>query len=49
MFLFQSARQFGTNIQGDDFDTTRNNLEQCNAFKDLDGYILLGFDLLYIW
>lgn len=40
MFLFQSVRQIGTNIQGDDFDTTRNYQEQCNAFKDPDGYIL---------
>lgn len=34
------VRQFSANIQGDDFDATRNYLEQCNAFKDADGYIL---------
>ena len=34
------VRQFSANIQGDDFDATRNYLEHCNAFKDADGYIL---------
>ena len=34
------VRQFSARIQGDDFETTRNYLEQCNAFKDADGYIL---------
>lgn len=34
------VRQFSANIQGDDFDATRNYLERCNAFKDTDGYIL---------
>ena len=34
------VRQFSANIQGDDFDATRNYLEQYNAFKDADGYIL---------
>lgn len=31
---------FKNNIQGDDFDRTCNYLEQCNAFKNSDGYIL---------
>lgn len=34
------VRQFSANITGDDFETTRNYLEKCNAFKDGDGYIL---------
>ncbi len=34
------VRQFSANIQGDDFEATREYLEQCNAFKDGDGYIL---------
>lgn len=34
------VRQFSANITGDDFETTREYLEQCNAFKDGDGYIL---------
>ncbi len=34
------VRRFSARIQGDDFETTRNYLEQCNAFKDADGYIL---------
>ncbi len=34
------VRQFSANIQGDDFEATRAYLEQCNAFKDADGYIL---------
>ncbi len=34
------VRQFSANIQGDDFEVTRNYLERCNAFKDADGYIL---------
>lgn len=33
-------RQFSANIIGDDFDTSRQYLESCNAFKDGDGYIL---------
>lgn len=28
------------NITGDDFDATHKYLEDCNAFKDGDGYIL---------
>ena len=34
------VRQFSANITGDDFETTREYLEKCNAFKDGDGYIL---------
>ena len=34
------VRQFSANISGDDFETTRKYLEQCNAFKESDGYIL---------
>ena len=34
------VRQFSANITGDDFDATRKYLEECNAFKDGDGYIL---------
>ena len=34
------VRRFSANITGDDFETTRNYLEKCNAFKDGDGYIL---------
>lgn len=34
------VRQFSAKIQGDDFDVTRQYLEQCNAFKDADEYIL---------
>ena len=34
------VRQFSTNIAGDDFETTRKYLEECNAFKDGEGYIL---------
>ena len=34
------VRQFSAKIQGDDFESTRKYLEQCNAFKDADGYIL---------
>ncbi len=34
------ARSFSANIAGDDFQATRSYLEQCNAFKDGDGYIL---------
>ncbi len=34
------VRKFSANIYGDDFDETRKYLEQCNAFKDGDGYIL---------
>ena len=30
------VRQFSANIQGDDFDTTHNYFEQCNAFKLID-------------
>ncbi len=34
------VRQFSANIIGDNFDETRLYLEQCNAFKDTEGYIL---------
>ncbi len=34
------VRQFSAHITGDDFETTRKYLEQCNAFKESDGYIL---------
>lgn len=34
------VRGFSANITGDDFDSTRQYLEECNAFKDGDGYIL---------
>ncbi len=34
------VRLFSKNIVGDDFEATRLYLEQCNAFKDTDGYIL---------
>ncbi len=34
------VRKFSANLTGDDFETTRRYLEQCNAFKDGDGYIL---------
>ncbi|MDE5608174.1 MAG: Fic family protein [Muribaculaceae bacterium] len=34
------ARQFSANITGNDFQTTRNYLESCNAFKDSAEYIL---------
>ena len=34
------VRQFSANITGDDFEATRKYLEQCNAFKESDGYIL---------
>ena len=34
------VRQFSANISGDDFETTRKYLEQCNAFRESDGYIL---------
>lgn len=32
--------QFSANIAGDDFEAVRRYLEDCNAFKDGDGYIL---------
>ena len=34
------VRQFSANITGDDFEISRKYLENCNAFKDGDGYIL---------
>ncbi len=34
------VRQFSANIVGDDFHETRLYLEQCNAFKDTEGFIL---------
>ena len=34
------VRQFSANITGDDFDSTRKYLENCNAFRDEDEYIL---------
>ena len=34
------VRQFSANIVGDDFNRTRDYLEQTNAFKDSDEYIL---------
>lgn len=34
------VRQFSAKITGDDFETTKKYLEQCNAFKENDGYIL---------
>ena len=34
------VRQFSANLTGDDFETTRRYLEECNAFKDGDSYIL---------
>lgn len=34
------VRQFSANIVGEDFAATRSYLENCNAFKDSDGYIL---------
>lgn len=34
------ARQFSSMITGEDFAETQRFLEQCNAFKDGDGYIL---------
>ena len=36
----QRVRQFSAQITGDDFEQTRKYLEECNAFKDGDGYIL---------
>ena len=34
------VRQFSANITGVDFNETRKYLEECNAFKDGEGYIL---------
>lgn len=34
------VRQFSSNLIGDDFEATRKYLEECNAFKDGEGYIL---------
>ncbi len=34
------VRKFSANIIGGDFEETRKYLEQCNAFKDSNGYIL---------
>lgn len=34
------VRQFSANLVGDNFETTRQYLERCNAFKDGEGYIL---------
>lgn len=34
------VRRFSANIVGDDFETTEQYLETCNAFKDEEGYIL---------
>jgi len=34
------VRQFSANITSDDFEATRKYLEQCNAFKESEGYIL---------
>lgn len=34
------VRLFSSNLTGDDFDRTKEYLENCNAFKDGDGYIL---------
>ena len=34
------VRQFSANITGDDFEVTRRYLEQCNAFKESEDYIL---------
>ena len=34
------VRQFSANLIGDDFEATRKYLEECNAFKDGEGYIL---------
>lgn len=34
------VRQFSANLIGDNFETTRQYLEKCNAFKDGEGYIL---------
>lgn len=34
------VRQFSSNITGDDFETTKDYLKRCNAFKESDEYIL---------
>ena len=34
------VRLFSANLTGDDFETTRKYLEECNAFKDGESYIL---------
>lgn len=34
------VRQFSANLIGNDFESTRQYLEKCNAFKDSDSYIL---------
>ena len=36
----QRVRQFSFKLHDEDFDNLRNYLNQCNAFKDEDGYIL---------
>lgn len=34
------VRQFSSNITGDNFETTKDYLKRCNAFKESDEYIL---------
>ena len=34
------AREFSANLTGDNFDTTKTYLENCNAFKEGEDYIL---------